>query len=391
MVYRRAAAYCPSSDSAAYPQSRVVHGVYSTCLFCSGALGRNEAIEQFPVGRRLAFDGDKGRLWVVCPRCARWNLTPLESRWEAIEEAERLYRGTRTRVSTGQVGLARLREGTELVRIGAPLLPEFAAWRYGDQFSKRWKRFVVMSTASVVVPLSLQALSSMSLGGAFTWSYVAYSVANIPYSMYRARKALVPITAPDGRRLYANQLDALATRILKPAPDGAWRVELTHRIMKQTGRALRTIGIHSRPAKASTISLIEGEHAHRAVSSLLALANGNGASRATVREAVALALESTDTSRLIRMRNRIGWAGSSGESTAAASALGDIPQIARLSLEIVVHEADERRAMEGELQALEDRWREAEEIAAIADRMFLPDDLDARLERLRAGETAGES
>ena len=29
--------------------------------------------------------------------------------------------------------------------------------------------------------------------------------------------------------------------------------------------------------------------------------------------------------------------------------------------------------MQGELQALEDAWRDAEEIAAIADGMFLPD------------------
>ncbi len=63
--------------------------MYATCLFCHGALGRNESIEHFPVGRRLAFDAAKGRLWVVCPRCARWNLTPLDARWEAIEEAER--------------------------------------------------------------------------------------------------------------------------------------------------------------------------------------------------------------------------------------------------------------------------------------------------------------
>lgn len=67
--------------------------MYSTCLFCSSALGRNESIEHFAVGRRLAFDAAKGRLWVICPTCARWNLTPLESRWEAIEEKEYTVQG----------------------------------------------------------------------------------------------------------------------------------------------------------------------------------------------------------------------------------------------------------------------------------------------------------
>src|SRR5687767_1870588 len=98
--------------------------MYRTCLFCSSALGSNEAVEHFPVGRRLAFDAAKGRLWVVCRKCERWNLTPLEERWEAIEECERAFRATRLRVSTDEIGLARLKEGLELVRIGEPQRPE---------------------------------------------------------------------------------------------------------------------------------------------------------------------------------------------------------------------------------------------------------------------------
>lgn len=55
----------------------------------------------------------------------------------------------------------------------------------------------------------------------------------------------------------------------------------------------------------------------------------------------------------------------------------------RLALEMSLHEADERAALEGELHVLEARWREAEEIAAISDGMFLPSDIDERLDRLR--------
>lgn len=103
--------------------------MYSTCLFCSRPLGENGILEMFPTGTRLAFDPARGRLWVVCRKCERWNLSPLEERWEAIEDAERLFRGTRTRVSTENIGLARLEGGLELVRIGKPMRPEFAAWR----------------------------------------------------------------------------------------------------------------------------------------------------------------------------------------------------------------------------------------------------------------------
>src|SRR5207302_5760252 len=126
------------SKTARPPPHRIV--VYSTCLFCNQELGVNSTFESFPIGRRLAFDPAKGRLWVVCRKCERWNLSPLDERWEAIEQAEQLYSDTRRRVATAEIGLARLADGTELVRIGAPLRPEFAAWRYGDQFGRRRNR-----------------------------------------------------------------------------------------------------------------------------------------------------------------------------------------------------------------------------------------------------------
>ena len=111
--------------------------MYKTCIYCHRNLGENESVENFPVGRRLAFDAEKGRLWVVCDNCRRWNLTPLEERWEAIEECERYYRDTTIRYSTDNIGLAQLGEGLDLVRIGKPQRPEFAAWRYGRQFMRR--------------------------------------------------------------------------------------------------------------------------------------------------------------------------------------------------------------------------------------------------------------
>ena len=66
--------------------------MYTTCLFCHSDLSANHFLSTFPVGRRLAFDPKKGRLWVICTRCGRWNLSPLEERWEAIDQAERLFR-----------------------------------------------------------------------------------------------------------------------------------------------------------------------------------------------------------------------------------------------------------------------------------------------------------
>src|SRR3984957_16985049 len=136
--------------------------MYSTCLFCHADLGSNEVIESFPVGKRLAFDAEKGRLWAVCPRCGRWNLTPLEERWEAVEACERRFRGTVLRTSTDNIGLTRLREGLELVRVGKPLRPELAAWRYSTTFQRRWRRHALLTAGvvgvAVAVPVGLTAI-----------------------------------------------------------------------------------------------------------------------------------------------------------------------------------------------------------------------------------------
>jgi hypothetical protein len=44
----------------------------------------------------------------------------------------------------------------------------------------------------------------------------------------------------------------------------------------------------------------------------------------------------------------------------------------RLALEMAVHEETERRAVQGELQALTEAWAEAEQIASIVDGMLTP-------------------
>jgi hypothetical protein len=50
---------------------------------------------------------------------------------------------------------------------------------------------------------------------------------------------------------------------------------------------------------------------------------------------------------------------------------------------MVTHEDDERRALQGELAALEERWKEAEEIAGISDNMFLPSSVTDWMSRIR--------
>ena len=50
---------------------------------------------------------------------------------------------------------------------------------------------------------------------------------------------------------------------------------------------------------------------------------------------------------------------------------------------MAAHEGSERRALEGELHELETAWKDAEEIAGIADDMFLPESVTTELARLK--------
>lgn len=88
---------------------------------------------------------------VICRSCESWNLSPLEQRWEAVEECERAYRATPIRVSTDNIGLATVSPMLDLVRVGKPLRPEFAAWRYGSRMRRhRWQRAASASTGALV-------------------------------------------------------------------------------------------------------------------------------------------------------------------------------------------------------------------------------------------------
>jgi hypothetical protein len=69
---------------------------------------------------------------------------------------------------------------------------------------------------------------------------------------------------------------------------------------------------------------------------------------------------------------------------AAWGALRHLAPATRLAVEMAVNEDAERGAMEGELELLEMAWRDAEEIASIADDLLVPQETDEHIARLRA-------
>src|SRR5512143_3170352 len=72
------------SSGPADPALSQTISVYSRCFRCDRSLGKNGELAHLPVGRRIAFDSKKGRIWVICMRCDQWNLVPIEERWEAV-------------------------------------------------------------------------------------------------------------------------------------------------------------------------------------------------------------------------------------------------------------------------------------------------------------------
>ncbi len=327
--------------------------MYSTCLFCTSPLGANEVVEEFPVGRRLAFDSLRGRLWVVCGTCRRWNLTALEERWEAIEQCERLYRTTPLRVSTDNIGMTRLREGLELVRIGEPLRPEFASWRYLPVFKKRSQGLAAatgsapaqkpnwmssMWTASMFILFPPMALFTLAGAAHELYTYRLKTYARVPTPGGHSTHAVKAYHLPDARLLYADN------------PWG-WALEVEH----EAGR-----------------TQLAGTPAQRVLGRLLVAINTAGGTSTDLDRAVSLLGRQDHPDEFFhrqgqaseRRRGRRYWWDDS-----LAGALKNRAPSARLALEMALHESVEREAIEGELSSLREAWQEAEEIAAIADRL----------------------
>jgi hypothetical protein len=329
--------------------------VYASCLFCNAPLGENDMVEAMPVGRRLAFDAERGRLWVVCRGCERWNLAPLEERWEAIEACERMFRGTRVRVSTDNIGLAKLREGLELVRIGRPLRPEFAGWRYGDQFGRRRRRAIAAGTvgaaaAVFAAPVAIPAAAATLVGPTLMMSGWLSAGVQLPYQV--AKDWL------------------LSERVVARIPYEGTVMQVRARHVRESTVHHDGDGISVRLWHDEGDTVLRAERAHRTIGMLLARTNLFGATRRSVQEAVQRIDRRGDADGWLReaaiLSGRPGGRVMGKMRRVGAFMLTDVE---RLALEMAVHEESERRVLEGELTHLAAAWRGAEEIAAIADKL----------------------
>jgi hypothetical protein len=183
----------------------------------------------------------------------------------------------------------------------------------------------------------------------------------IPIALFFLRdensRVIARVRDERGNRLPIVRKDLKELELVPGEGEAGWSLNVPYRPHETWGAIRRARGLGDR-----TIVRLDGSLAVRAASHILPRINSYGGTQAEVKNAVDLLEQVGAPDQLFAQAPDIV-----GHTRFT---LMD-PQT-RLALEMAAHEENERRALEGELAALEAAWREAEEIAAIADKLLLP-------------------
>jgi hypothetical protein len=301
----------------------------------------------------LAFDPARGRLWVVCRRCRRWSLAPIEERWEALEELERLARD-RARLLSQTDNIALLRVGElEIVRVGRAERTEEAWWRYGREFASRRQRWNKLGLAGTVASGAV-LLGGWATGGITMFS--AWLVMGHGSETLRngARWLRFGSSAWHGDR--ACERCGHRFRTLPYAERAALGLVPS----REPGKIDLTARCPRCGAAADGGLRLSGHEAERTLRRVLAYHHFAGASEQRVASAARLIEEAGSPQDLARILLR------------SSRRLGDLPRTGGIALEIAINEASEQELLELELAELEAHWRREEELAAIVDGELTP-------------------
>lgn len=317
------------------------------CLFCRLEYRPNPVLEHFSEAREVAYDPERGRLWAICRGCGRWTLVPFESRWEALEELERSVDSFRPLAKTGNIALFRAHQ-LHVVRIGHAPIREEAWWRYGRRLVKR--RFLNVGFAAGVTT-AVFALPLMAFGGAV-----------LPVI---GEAGLVAVaTAPEAFRLVRFGWKGWKSPITCLRCDHQYE-SLSYRVMGRLrvvkGKRAGELGVRLACTECYKWGLqLNGAEAEMFARRYLAWRNMFGARRHRI-DAAADHLESAGTS-----------GGLISRYTRERARLSKVSRAEILAFEMALSDSTERALLDLKLNELEARWKEAEEIAAIADGELTP-------------------
>jgi hypothetical protein len=341
--------------------------MYQRCLVCNTPFPPNEALEHFPLGKRVAFDPGKGRLWAICKECKRWSLAPIEERWEALDELEKLVRDKAKLLSqTDNIALLRA-EGMEIVRVGRANLTEQAWWRYGSELTSRRKKYKTLSTAGAV-GAGAAIWGGLATGGmTFIAAWILWDKlpGTIPQAarwfrfggdVWRGRSRCPRCGFKFVRVPYRNRGNLILNHTDVEDP-----TSISYRC--PTCQDHREGGLH-----------LQGREAEHTLRRVLAYHHFEGASERTVTSATRLIQEAGSPSDLTRILLKDG------------KRLGSLGRTGGIALEIAANESSEQRLLEMELNELEAHWETEEELAAIIDGELTPLPLLETLRRRVAGQ-----
>ncbi len=328
--------------------------MYTRCLVCTTPFEANEELEHAPHGRRLAFDPARGRLWAVCRACRRWSLMPIEDRWEALEELEKVTTD-RARLLSQTDNIALMKAGPlEIVRVGKAKLTEEAWWRYGRELTSRKRNWDKLGVAGTV------AAGAVVAGG---WAAGGISMLGVWLIMGHGSE-----TVRDGARWLR-------------FGSSAWRgqercANCGHTFRSVAFRDRASLGLFPSEEAEGELKMVarcpkcglyrdaglqlKGEAADRTLRRVLAYHHFAGASENRVFKATRLIQEAGSPQDLTRIVVRDG------------KRLGDLQRTGGIALEIAANEATEQHLLELEVADLEAHWRREEELASIIDGELTP-------------------
>jgi hypothetical protein len=324
--------------------------MYQTCAFCSGVLGGDGGASGLAVGRRFAYDGWRSRAWVICQRCGRWNLTPVDTRLDAVAALERMAAAGRVAATTDQVALIRL-GAYDVVRVGKPPRIEIAGWRYGERLKARERERLKVVLPVTAVFVGITIATNVAFGGGTAWMFGQFPTwANALYTGIVGNRKIA-VEPPVCR--YCGTIMILRAKHVRHA-------RLSHTAHEDLTLLLRC------PRCESMGAMLEGadaEHALRSGLTYVNLRRGRRVKRKA--EEAASAVER---------------AGGPQELIARAArdevTVGTLKGAQGLALEMAVDE-------QAEVRELEQEWRRAEEIAEIADNLLTPPAIEDELKHLK--------
>lgn len=287
------------------------------------------------MGRRLAFAPETGRLWAICTECGEWNLAPVEDRWEAVAECDRVFEGTRERGSTGELTLARS-EGFELLRVGT--VAELPTLRYGARLRRRHARYLRRQRVRKVAggfTLAGLLLAFVMGYGAFAGIAVLLLFLAIATGVLR-EPPVARVPTPDGGWTEMTRRELLDMRLV-PAESSGWRLRIRRKLS------------------------LEGPDAFEAARVTLPLLTRSGAPQEDLRKALAYIEKKGSTA------DSVFSAAARRRGVRRTARVSKLEVHIRLALEMLASREAEERAVSHDLAHLQSAWRNAEELAAIQD------------------------